>query len=118
MKLEAEIIKDIPEKQIKIYQDKVVYYVAVETREYTKGIGAYPHLTGELERTEVASPITGGNATYNLLAGVEYAKYVWNYQNAKWTNTKTIPQWYTNVFKKNQNKILHTAITKGSQEIK
>lgn len=118
MKLEAEIIKDIPEKQIKIYQDKVVYYTAVETREYTKGMGAYPRLTGELERTEVASPITGGNATYNLLAGVRYAKYVWNYNNAKWTNAKTVPQWYKNIYKKYHNRILHTAKTRASQEIK
>ena len=118
MKLEAKIVKDIPEKQIKRYEDRVVYFSAVETREYTKGMGAYPRLTGELERTEVASPITGGNATYNLLAGVDYAKYVWNYQNAKWTNTKTIPQWYANVFKKYQKRILQTAESRASQEIK
>ena len=118
MSLQAKIIKDIPEKQIKKYQDRVVYYTAVETREYTKGMGAYPYLTGQLERSEVGSPITGSNATYNLLAGVNYAKRVWKYTNAKWTNTKTQPQWYINVLKKYQNRILQTAKTKASQEIK
>lgn len=118
MKLEVEIVKDIPEKQIKVYQDKVVYYTAVETREYTKGMGVYPYLTGELERSEVASPITGRNATYNLLSGVNYAKYVWNYKKAKWTNPKTQPQWYKNIYKKYHNRILQTAKTRASKEIK
>ena len=118
MSLEVEIIKDIPEANIKKFQDRTVYYTAVETREYTKGMGAYPYLTGQLERSEVGSPITGSNATYNLLAGVDYAKHVWKYTKAKWTNTKTQPQWYYNVFRKYNNGILRTAQTKASKEIK
>lgn len=118
MSLQVKIIKDIPKDKIEKFEDRVVYNTAVETREYTKGIGAYPHLTGELERTEAGSPITGGNATYNLLAGVNYAKAVYNFTKAKWTNPSTVPHWYNNVYKKYQERILNSAITKANKEIK
>lgn len=118
MKLEVEIIKEIPEKKVKMYEDRVVYNTALLTREYTKGMGAYPYLTGDLQKAEAGSPITGRNAVYNLLAGVDYAKEVWNYKNPNWTNTKTVPQWYYNVYRKYQKKILHTAQQKAIKEIK
>lgn len=119
MSLQVKIIKDIPKETIEKFEDRVVYNTAVETREYTKGIGAYPHLTGKLERTESASPITSsGKSTYNLLAGVNYAKKVYNYTKARWTNPTTIPQWYYNVYRKYQASILKSATTKANKEIK
>lgn len=116
--IEVEIIKDIPEADIKKYEDRVVYYCAFLTREYTKGMGAYPYLTGELERNEVASQITGKDAEYNLLCGVDYAKSVWKMDNVNWTNQSTEPQWYKNVYRKYQKTILNTATTRAIKEIK
>lgn len=115
--INVDIVKDIPKNKIKQYEDRAVYYVAVETREYTKGMNAYPELTGDLKRTEIASPVTGGNAEYNLLAGTKYAKYVWNMTKVKWTNSSTIPQWYSNVYKKHQATILESAKTKAGADV-
>ena len=118
MSLEAQIIKEIPEKQLNQFKDRVVYYTASLTREYTKGMGAYPELSGDLKRYEIASHITGGNAQYNLLAGVDYAKYVWNFNNVKWTNPNTIPKWYYNVYRQKGKIILTNASTRAMREIK
>lgn len=118
MSIEVKIIKDIPEKQLNQFKDRVVYYTASLTREYTKGMGAYPHLTGDLERYEIASQITGGNQEYNLLCGVDYAKYVWKMTNVKWTNPNTIPKWYVNVYKQKDKLILNEASTRAIRELK
>lgn len=114
----VEILKDIPVKEIEFFQDRVVYFSAVETREFTKMLGAYPHLSGTLEQEEVASQITGGNAEYNLLAGTNYAKYVWKMNDVKWTNPDTKPQWYYNIYKKYQKTISKIAENKAIREIK
>lgn len=116
--IEVKIIKDIPKDQIDKFEDKVVYNTAVLTREYTKSASAYPYLTGELERTEVASPITGSNKEYNLLAGVDYAKYVWKMTDVNWTNNSTNPQWYYNVFRKKNQLIIQSAMNKAIGELK
>lgn len=115
--ISVEIVKDIPEKQIKLYEDRVVYNCASITREYTKGMSAYPYRTGNLARSEIASSITGGNAEYNLLSGVDYAKYVWNMTKVNWTNKATMPQWYSNVYRKHQKTIQTTASDKALKEI-
>jgi hypothetical protein len=117
IEIKVEILKDIPEKQIKTYEDRVVYNCASITREYVKGSNAYPYLTGELARQEIASSITGGNAEYNLLAGVNYAKYVWKMSNVKWTNSSTEPQWYFNMYRKYGQTIQTTASDKALKEI-
>lgn len=117
MNIVVDIVKDIPEKDIDFFEDKVVYYSAIDTREYVKGSRAYPYLTGELERTEVASPITGGNKEYNLLSGVAYAKYVWKMNNVKWTNTSTLPQWYYRAFEKRGKTITTNASMKAMKEL-
>lgn len=117
IEISVKIEKDIPEAQIKHFEDRVVYNTASLTREYVKGMGAYPYLTGDLERTEIASQITGGNAQYNLLAGVDYAKYVWNMTNVNWTNKGTKPQWYYNIHRKFEKTINASAIDKALKEI-
>jgi hypothetical protein len=118
IEIKVDIIKDIPEKQVKSYEDRVVYNCAFITREYTKGMGAYPYRTGELARQEIASQITGSNAEYNLLSGTSYAKYVWNMTNVNWTNKSTRPQWYSNIYRKQQKTIQTTASDKALKEIK
>lgn len=118
IEIKVEIVKDIPEAQIKMYEDRVVYNCASLTREYTKGMGAFPYRTGELARQEMSSQITGGNAEYNLLAGVDYAKYVWKMTNVNWTNKATQPQWYANVYRKFGKTIQTTASDRALKEIK
>ena len=117
MEIEVEIIKELPEKQIDSFMDKTIYNMAVITREYTKGANAYPYLTGELSRQEVALPIEGSNKEYGLGTGVDYASKVWTYTNVKWTNPKTQPQWYFSVFGKNKQSITQESINRAIKEV-
>ena len=118
MNISVKITKDIPEKDIAKFEDRVVYNVAVLTREYTKSMNAYPYLSGELARQEIASPITGKDGVYNLLAGVNYAKIVYNYKNANWTNKSTKPQWYNSVYRQKEKTIIDNAQKRAIGEIK
>ena len=117
IEISVKIEKDIPKDQIKKFEDKVVYYTASLTREYTKGQSAYPYRTGELARQEMSSQITGSNGEYNLLAGVDYAIYVWKMGNVNWTNKKTEPQWYYNVHRKQEKTINSSAIDRALKEL-
>lgn len=114
---EVLIVKGIPKSQINKFEDRVVYNTAATTREYVKGAQGYPYLTGELQRSEIASPITGSNKTYSLLSGVDYAKAVWNYTNVHWTNPSTIPQWYYNAFRQKGALLVNNSINKAKKEI-
>jgi hypothetical protein len=117
MNIEIKMVKEIPKKQIKIFEDKVVYDTAVLTREYTKGASAFPRLTGELDRQEIASSIVGSNAEYGLTAGVDYARYVWKMKDVDWTNKSTQPQWYFTTFKNHAEKIVNQAVSTALKEI-
>lgn len=118
MNIKVKIKKDIPEKDIAKFEDRVVYYTAVLTREYTKSLNAYPYLSGELSRQEIRSPITGGNKKYNLLAGTNYAKRLYNYKNANWTNKSTKPHWYNFVYRQKEKTIIDNAQKRAIGEIK
>lgn len=117
MDIEIEIIKGIPVEQIENFEDKTVYNCAVFTREYTKNANAFPYLTGELARQEIASAIIGSNKEYGLSTGVDYAVNVWKMENPKWTNPNTQPQWYYSVFNKNGGTIVHQAVSSALKEI-
>lgn len=117
MNVEIEIIKGIPKEQIEQFEDRVVYNVAVTTREFTKSKNAFPYLTGTLRREEVAAPIIGSNKEYGLTTGVDYAIYVWKFKNPKWTNPDTKPQWYKSVYEEKKATILNEAIVKAKKEI-
>lgn len=118
MNVEVKIIKGIPTEQIESFEDRVVYDVAVETREMTKGLRAYPYLSGELERKEIAEPVTGSNKEYSLGAGVDYAVRVYNLDNVKWTNPSTEAHWYHTVFDKRKAIIVKGAVFKALKEFK
>lgn len=118
MEIEIQILQDIPEEQIKLFEDRTIYNVAVFTREFTKGSSAFPYLSGELQRSEVALPIQDlGNKTYGLGAGVDYAKYVWGYNKANWTNPNTEPKWYASVFKNSNATIINNAVQTALKEV-
>lgn len=118
MEIQVNIVKGIPKENIRKFEDRVVYYTAVATREYTKSHNAFPYLSGELARQEVASPITGNNAEYNLLTGTDYAKYVWKMKNVNWTNKQTTPSWYYNIYRQKGAVLTLNATMKALKEIK
>ena len=115
---EVKIIKELPKEQIEQFIDKTVYNTVVLTREYTKSENAFPYLTGELMRQEISLPISKGYKSYSLLDGVDYAKYVWNYNNVKWTNPSTQPQWYLSTYEKDGASILSNAVARAIKELK
>ena len=119
MEFSLEWIKELPIEQIRQFEDKVVYNCALYTREFTKNANAYPYLTGELMRSEVALPIeTLGTQEYGLGGGVSYAKDVWKKTNVKWTNSSTKPQWYYTMWRNNSATILAQAFSSSLKEIK
>lgn len=116
--VKVEIKKDIPEKQIKKFEDRSVYYTAVLTREFTKGTRAYPHLTGELQRSEVRTPVLKRkDGEYGLLRGTEYATFVYKMTNVKWTNPATRPQWYSTIYRQKEKTIVETAKQRALGEL-
>lgn len=118
MNVEVIIKKGIPTEQIASFEDKVVYNMAVATREYVKSKNGFPYLTGKLRSTEIAAPIIGGNKNYSLTAGVDYATVVWNYTNVNWTNPSTMPKWYFTAFKDKGAVLTANAVAKALKEIK
>lgn len=117
MTISYEWIKPIPEKQINQFEDRVVYNTALYTREYTKNTSAFPYLSGDLARSEIASPIIGSDKSYGLSGGVGYDKAVWNMKNVNWTNKATKPQWYYTQFRNDAEKIVSQAVNTSLKEI-
>lgn len=108
--LDIIILKDIDEKQIDNFSDRVVYEVARATLDLTAG--NFPRLTGDLERGSYEMGVVGSNKEYGLGSTVDYAKYVWEKpQNTNWTNPNTIAQWYYWKFRVRENEIINQAVT-------
>lgn len=118
MNIEIDIIKGIPTEQIDYFEDRVIYNTAVQTRELTKSRNNFPYLSGKLMRSEVAAPIVGNNKEYGLTSGVDYAQYVWNFNNPRWTNKMTKPQWYYTNFNEKGAMLLINAVIGAKKEIK
>jgi hypothetical protein len=117
MQIDVIEIKKFPKKEIEVFQDRTIYNCATITRETTKANNSFPYLTGKLMRSEVALPISGKNKEYSLLTGVDYAKRVWGYKNAHWTNPQTKPQWYQTIFELQKNVILTAATIQAKKEL-
>lgn len=118
MDYELEWIKEIPIEQIRKFEDKIIYNCAVYTREFTKSQDAYPYLSGELQKSEVALPIQTINENeYGLGAGIDYAVKVWKYKNANWTNPSTQPQWYYTIYRNNNATIMQQAFSSALKEV-
>jgi len=118
MNVEIEIVKGIPSEQIKNFLDKTVYNVAVETREETKSLNAFPVRTGTLQREEVAQEIIGNNKEYGLGAGTSYASKVYQFDKVNWTNKSTLPHWYYTVYNRKGATILTNAVNKALKGLK
>lgn len=118
MEIDIQILKELPVEQIKKFEDMTIYNIAAITREFTKSSNAYPYLTGELQKSEVALPIQQvDKMNYGLGAGIDYAKKVWNYKNANWTNPSTQPQWYASVLRNNYEVIISNAVQTALKEV-
>lgn len=117
MNIEVKVIKGIPKDQINKFEDRVVYNTAVATREYVKGRHGFPYKTGELQKSEIASPITGSNKSYGLSSGTKYGTVVYNYTNVNWTNSSTMPHWYYTAFRQKGALLLTNAVIKAKKEI-
>lgn len=109
MNIEYVVEKPLDKKSINNFMDRTVYNVARTTLSLTAG--HFPRRTGDLERTSYAMGVQGGNATYSLGAGVDYARYVWNMKDVHWTNPSTIPQWYYTIFKNKKEAIVSQAVS-------
>lgn len=117
MEVEVVILKDIPSEQIGQFEDRVVYNVAVNTREFTKSSNSYPYLSGTLQANEISAPIMGNNKEYALTRGVDYASYVYKFEKANWTNKNTQPHWYMTNFKTQGNTIITNAVHSALKEV-
>lgn len=118
MEIDIQVLKELPVEQIKKFEDRTIYNIAAITREFTKSANAYPYLTGELQKSEVALPIQQvDKMNYGLGAGIDYAKKVWNYKNANWTNPSTQPQWYASVLRNNYEVIVNNAVQTALKEV-
>ena len=116
--VKAIIKEDIPEEKIKQFEDRVVYFTAMLTREYTKGANAYPRRTNELFHQEVRVPILKlDKASYGLLRGTTYATYVYKMKDVKWTNPSTQPQWYSTIYRQREKSIIETAQERALKEL-
>lgn len=118
MNVEIKIVKGIPSEQIEKFLDKTVYNVAVETREETKSLNAFPVRTGTLQKEEVAQEIIGNNKEYGLGAGTSYASKVYQFDKVNWTNKSTLPHWYYSVFNKKGAIITTNAVNKALKGLK
>ena len=118
MEFELQWEKEIPIEQIKAFEDKTIYNMAVYTREYTKSAMAFPYLTGRLQQSEIATPIIKlDQCNYGLATGVDYATKVWNYKGVNWTNPSTQPQWYMSVLKASVDVIVMNAVQTALKEV-
>ena len=118
VQVKVKVIKDIPTKQIKTFEDRQIYNTAAITREFTKGAGAYPRLTGELARQEMRTPIIKlDDSSYGLLRGTPYATYVWKMTDVKWTNPMTKPQWYSTIYRQKETVIVDMAVERALGEL-
>lgn len=117
MEVEVQILQDIPKDQIEKFEDRVVYNIAVNTREFTKSSNSYPYLSGDLQRSEISAPITGSDKQYGLSGGVSYANRVYKMENVNWTNKETQPHWYITNFKIQGNTIITNAVHSALKEV-
>jgi hypothetical protein len=59
----------------------------------------------------------GKDKKYSLLSGVDYAKYVWNMENVKWTNSSTKPKWYLTNFEQSASTIVSSAVQRSLRSL-
>lgn len=121
IKIQIEMPKELPVKELVQYCDDVVFNVARATLDFTNSKGHFPYLTGELNRASMAEGVVKESyATYHVGAsGVSYAPAVWKYpQNTNWTNPNTYAQWFITEFKNDKELIMNQAVSRAKSKLK
>lgn len=121
IKIQIEMPKELPVKELVQYCDDVVFNVARATLDFTNSKGHFPYLTGELNRASMAEGVVKESyATYHVGAsGVNYAPAVWDYpQNTNWTNPNTYAQWFITEFKNDKELIMYQAVSRANSKLK
>lgn len=122
IKVEIDIPKKLPIKELDSYIDRVVFNTARITLDYTNSKQRFPYLTGELNRASMAEGVVSeGNKTYHLGAsGVDYAPIVWEYpqKGTNWTNPNTYAKWYVTEFENEKEIITHQAVNNALKMVR
>ena len=111
MSVNVSWIKELPIKEIEGFENDVVYRTARMTLDFT--IPHIPYLTGRLRNSSLAFGVQGQDKVYSLGAEVDYAKYVWNYdqETTNWTNPRSYSKWFYTEFKNQKETILSNAVS-------
>lgn len=119
IKIDVEIIKDLPVDELNAYIDNTVYNIARVTLDFT---GPHiPHLSGDMERAIASYGVQGSNKEYTLGDNItDYSQTVWNYpQNGtNWTNPRSYSKWFITEFKNQKDVIVNRAVTSAKKGYK
>ena len=122
IKVEIDIPRQLPIRELDNYIDDVVFNTARITLDFTNSKQRFPYLSGDLNRASMAEGVVSdGNKTYHLGAsGVDYAPIVWEYpqKGTHWTNPETYAQWYMTEFKNEKELIMQRAVENAKKGIK
>ena len=121
IRVEVEIPRQLPIRELDNYIDDVVYNAARITLDFTNSKQRFPYLTGELNRASMAEGVVSeGNKTYHLGAnGADYAPEVWEYpQKTNWTNPNTYAQWYMTEFANEKEQVMDLAVNNAIRKVK
>lgn len=113
MTFDIEWIKEIPKRELKGFEDEVVYRVARMTLDFT--VPHIPFLTGRLQKASLKYGVQGENMVYSLGATEDapYARTVYNYSqtDTNWTNPRSYAQWFYTEFYNQKETILGNSVS-------
>ena len=119
IKIDVEIVKNLPINELNAYIDNTVYNIARVTLDFT---GPHiPHLSGDMERAIASYGVQGSNKEYTLGDNItNYSQIVWNYpQNrTNWTNPRSYSKWFITEFKNQKDVIVNRAVTSAKKGYK
>lgn len=121
IKVEIDIPRQLPIRELDNYIDDVVFNTARITLDFTNSKQRFPYLSGDLNRASMAEGVVSdGNKTYHLGAsGVDYAPIVWEYpQKTNWTNPSTYAKWYMTEFENEKEQIMNLAVNNAIRKVR
>jgi len=118
IKVEVEMLKDLPIKELDRYIDYTVYNIARITLDYTAP--HIPYLSGDMEHAIASYGVRGSNKEYTLGDNTtDYSLYVWNYpqSSTNWTNPRSYSKWFITEFKNRKELIVQNAVNNAKRGI-
>lgn len=116
IKVEVEMLKDLPIKELDRYIDYTVYNIARITLDWTAP--HIPRLSGDMERAIASYGVRGSNKEYTLGDNItDYSQIVWDYpQNGtNWTNPRSYSKWFITEFKNRKELIVQNAVNNAKR---